>query len=76
MKVSELIEKLSKLPPDQLVVLAKDREGDGNLSPLEICTREWYEPSSAWSGDLYASQDKEASAPAGCVAAVVLWPKR
>lgn len=53
MTVGELIEALQDVPPETLVVMSKDGEGN-EFSPLaEIGTESTYEATSTWSGELH-----------------------
>ncbi|MGL4999425.1 MAG: hypothetical protein ACRC5T_10695 [Cetobacterium sp.] len=61
--VQELIERLSDLPPEFLVVMSKDGEGNG-FSPLADLSHEEYISDSTYSGDI---EDGEPNA-------IVLWP--
>jgi hypothetical protein len=75
--VRELIEELSALQPDDLVVLAKDPEGNG-YSPFSGADPCVYVPESTWSGYLWDDEEPEpgweSEKPAEAVNAVVLWP--
>jgi hypothetical protein len=54
MKVSELIEKLSRMNPDSEVIMQKDSEGNG-YSPLYcVDSNAVYVPDSTYSGDVYS----------------------
>jgi len=70
MKVSELIEKLKCLPPDHIVVMSKDGEGN-NFSPLSDYGLYQYTPDSTWSGEITQREDAEQDYQEN---AVVLWP--
>lgn len=77
MKVSTLIEQLSRLEPDALVVMAQDSEGNG-FSPLDEIDSSLYIALDRSSGFLYDPEEEveddyeiEDSVPA-----VVLWPLR
>lgn len=67
MKVKELIEELSKLDGERLVVMSKDGEGN-SYSPLADVIEATYVPETTWRGDL--GDDSE---PNG-IASVVLYP--
>jgi hypothetical protein len=58
--VNDLIERLQQLPPDHLVVMSKDAEGNG-YSPLADVTGpddpHVYEPETTWSGEVYKNPD-------------------
>lgn len=62
MKVKELIEKLQQCNPDDLVILAKDIEGNG-YSPAGTISEDMYTPESTWSGEVslreLTSEDEE-----------------
>jgi hypothetical protein len=49
---ARLIALLSEEPPDAVVVLAKDREGNAH-SPLVGLRAAWYAPDSTYSGEVY-----------------------
>lgn len=84
---SRLIDFLRTLPPDQIVVLAKDGEGNG-FSPLADMEVAPYEPETTWSGHTYLSYEEvqtridngepgwseEDYPPYGLDDATVLWP--
>lgn len=62
MTVKELIEELQELPPDAVVILQKDGEGNG-YSPLYCVDPECiYEPDSTWSGTIYDTRWSAADA--------------
>lgn len=71
MNVGELKKAIAKLPDDQLVVLAKDGEGN-ECSPLDAFENEWYDADSTYSGYTYADDDTDI--PDSAVPAVVLYP--
>lgn len=72
--VRKLIEDLQKLNPDQLVVLAKDGEGN-DYSPLDSYSTGHYEAHSTWSGDVYGEEDvANGDAPDDLPEVVILWP--
>ena len=77
--VARLIEQLAALPPDAIVILAKDAEGT-NFSPLpddDGVTTGWYMPESSWSGDFAVPEPGESDEEYiddGYVEAVCLWP--
>ena len=57
MKVSELIEELSKWAPDTEVILQKDSEGNG-YSPLScIDGNAVYVAESTWAGEVYSTDN-------------------
>lgn len=58
MTVKQLIEKLSELPPETLVILQKDGEGNG-YSPLAGVDLGTYRPDSTWSGERIDPENKE-----------------
>lgn len=68
MTVGELINYLSTRPRDQLVVLAKDREGN-EYSPLDEAGDAYYFADTTWSGEVMAEDPDEVAVPA-----VVLGP--
>ncbi len=76
--VKELIEDLSKLPEDSVVVLQKDSEGNG-YSPLAGLEAAKYIPSTTCSGEVPCNEDIEGEEYSKEVVAkmldcVVLWP--
>lgn len=86
--VSGLMDFLATQPPDRLVVMAKDAEGNG-YSPLEDVREGMYLAESAWSGDMYVTPEQlaenirdrfeqgwtdEDAAPDAAVRVVVLGP--
>lgn len=84
MKVHELIDLLADLDSDDLVVLAKDAEGNG-FSPFEGIGLSVYVADSTWSGEItlreltpelrdqgFTEDDLDQSGKG--VKAVVLWP--
>lgn len=77
MKVKQLIEALSKLPPDDEVIIAKDAEGN-SYSPLDVvCGDLKYDPQNTWSGSCYGPEDCDEFEPrewASMKNAVALWP--
>lgn len=53
MNVSELIEQLQKLPPDSIVIMQKDSEGN-HYSPLcSVDGNAVYFAETDWSGEVY-----------------------
>lgn len=58
MKVSELIEELSKLPQDALVVMAKDGEGN-DFSPYCDSGLGWYNAETTYNGEFHTEPDPE-----------------
>lgn len=52
MTVSQLIVKLNGLNPDALVILQKDREGNGYSKLEDIDDNAVYVPDTGWSGDV------------------------
>lgn len=80
MTIAELIEALSKFPPDSPVVLSRDAEGNGFSLLDEPVEAMWYEeygetfvvPEAI--ADPSSSYTEEDAAPEGSVRAVVLWP--
>lgn len=87
MTVRELIAALQDYPPDTLVVLSEDSEGNGH-SPLHQAADGTYVPTSTWSGDLYAGRtltpelieagygDDDVHDSDDTLDVVVLWPTR
>lgn len=75
MTVGELLDYLSTHPRDQLVVLAKDAEGNG-YSPLAAAEDAYYIADSTWSGEVLSDQDVEAGEEVdpAAVRVVVLGP--
>lgn len=51
MTVAELIEFLSGLDPNRVVIVSKDAEGN-HYSPLSGCYTAAYRPDSTWSGEV------------------------
>jgi len=72
MKVKDLIKLLGEYDEEDLVVLAKDGEGN-DFSPLSDSLSCKYKADSTWSGEIF-SGDEEDDAPEGSVDACVLWP--
>jgi len=68
-KVKELIKLLNDLPPEALVVLSKDAEGNG-YSPLATDGLGLYQyvANCTWAGEIYPTDEEEGEE------AVVLWP--
>lgn len=56
MTVNELIKALGKLPPDAMVVMSRDAEGNG-FSPLYEAAMGTYLAENEWSGDLIHPDD-------------------
>ena len=56
--VKELIETLSALPPDSVVVLQRDAEGNG-YSPMAGAEAAKYMPETTWSGECPHPDDIE-----------------
>jgi hypothetical protein len=84
MTVSELIEKLSELDPNALVILSSDGEGN-NYSPLcDSFGYSAYRANSSWSGELVSEEDFDDDPDyydndleeylSGSVPAIVLYP--
>lgn len=77
MTVAELIAELSVLPPDTLVIIQKDAEGN-DYSPYDgMSTGGKYEAYSTWSGQVHYDEDLEEEGeemPEGAVPCVVLCP--
>lgn len=71
MTVKELIEELQKLPPDTLVILQIDSEGNG-FSPLEGLWNGNYRADSTWSGQMGLSELTEEDREQGYTAADIL----
>lgn len=62
MQVRQLIERLRDLPPDSIVILSSDREGN-SFSPLSDLDANYnYVADTTWSGDL--TEDYEEGVPA------------
>lgn len=72
MTVKELIEKLNTLPPDQLVIVSKDGEGNEH-SPLSEISTGFYAPDSTWSGE-FTSRAQDAADLGATQEVVCLWP--
>lgn len=72
MTVGELIDALSGVPHDTLVVVSSDGEGN-KISPLADAQPDWYVPDTPWDGDLIADEDLDEYADE-IVAVVSLWP--
>jgi len=81
MTVKELIEQLSEMDPDRIVIVSKDSEGNG-YSPLCDVATAVYIAETTWSGEIgleelteediqqgYDEEDVKEGEPA-----VVLWP--
>jgi len=75
MTVKELIGKLKKMEPNQLVVMSKDSEGN-NYSPISGIDNGRYLPTETWYGErLYDCPDvAECEHAKNEVKAVFLWP--
>jgi len=77
MTVRQLIEQLSKLPPELEIVMSKDAEGN-SYSPLSDCSLGCYMPYSTWSGEFSSEgnfeADREYFNKPLVVNAVCLWP--
>jgi len=71
MTIGELKKAIAGLPDDMPVVLSRDSEGN-EARPLSEVTRQYYEPTKAWYGDILNMEDAEGNANG--YAAVVLWP--
>lgn len=72
MLVRELIEQLQQLPPDLLVILQRDPEGNG-YSPASGVEEALYDPHDrGW--QVYSEQDAAEECP-DAVPCAVLWPK-
>lgn len=69
MTVKELIAELSELPPNALVVMSRDAEGNG-YSPLSTLDTCHYTAETTWRGEI---DDDEDPHPDG-INAVALWP--
>jgi hypothetical protein len=71
MTVSELIAQLQQLPPNNIVVQAKDGEGNG-FSPVAEVAVGLYAADTTWSGEFWTpdAEDDEKEAES----AVCLWP--
>jgi hypothetical protein len=67
MTVAELIAELSRLPPDSVVVVSSDAEGN-RVGPVDEVTTSNYVPDNAWGGELYERERK------GSRKCVVVWP--
>lgn len=57
MKVSELIEELSKWAPDTEVILQKDGEGNGYSPLYAVDGNAVYVAESTWSGEVYSTDN-------------------
>ena len=86
MTVKQLIEALQTCNPDDLVVLARDAEGN-SFSPVDrVLGDDMYEPESSWSGCIKLreltpelekqgySEDDVGDPEEGAVNCVTLWP--
>lgn len=75
MTVRELIEILSELPGDNLVVQSSDGEGN-SFSPTGDVGASFYVAENTWSGYTWDPEEGEtdAAAPSEAVPVVVLWP--
>lgn len=85
MKVKELIEALQTCNPNDLVVLAKDAEGN-DFSPVVEISEGMYGPDSTWSGQVKLRElmpeleeegytDEDVGDPdEGAVNCVTIWP--
>jgi|SaaInlStandDraft_4_1057021.scaffolds.fasta_scaffold143740_2 hypothetical protein len=79
MKVKKLIEVLSELDPETIVVLSRDSEGNG-FSPLSsFAYNVFYIPENTWSGEVYDREEWDEwsdgeSVPSEAESALVLWP--
>jgi len=60
MQVKDLIEKLSLVNPNTIIVMSSDSEGN-NYSPLSDLFLGKYEPETAWSGHVYDSREDDVS---------------
>jgi hypothetical protein len=69
--VHELREQLARLPDEWLVVLARDREGNG-FSPLDGVGAGEYVQQSTWAGDFIRQPLRARTI--GAREAVCLWP--
>ena len=84
MTVGDLIAVLSELPPDTLVVMSRDEEGNGfsplyEVSPCVYVPNQWNDGSFATSGEIEETdEDDEGEIPSlkmpGAVKAICLWP--
>lgn len=72
MTVAELIAELQKLPPNNIVVQAKDGEGN-NFSPFSEVTVGLYAAETTWSGEYWTPED-EGDEDEEAESAVCLWP--
>ena len=77
MTIKELCALLASYPPDSLVILSKDGEGNA-FSPLADANPGRYDARGTWSGDFLEEEligDSEYSQPSeDAVPAVCLWP--
>jgi len=69
MKVKELIAQLQEYNPEDVVILAKDVEGN-DLSPLDEITENLYEPYLSYSGSVF-DRDEDL---VDCEPCITLWP--
>lgn len=79
--VSELIEELSELDPDTVVVLSKDGEGN-SFSPYSDYNDGQYFPDTTWAGEFHSQQAldspeeyfEDEEIPEDGLKAICLWP--
>lgn len=71
MTVRELIELLSTLEPERVVILSSDREGN-SYSPLDAYSEDYYVAETTYSGEVYPTLEEADSDDA--VPCVVLAP--
>jgi len=69
--VAELKRFLDTLNNDDLVIVARDSEGN-SFSPLDVVERVYYRPETTYSGDCFAFEESDPLD--GMEPAVVLWP--
>lgn len=76
MNAQELIDILKEYPPDTLVVMSKDGEGNG-FSPLDSHGDGFYVADSTYSGELFEDENEfaeYADEVDEAVKVIVLWP--
>lgn len=81
MTAIELMDVLRKLPPETLIVLSKDSEGNGYSQLGTYDNTAHYIPETSWSGELWYEDDADEEdengnpvPPSEAVKALVLWP--
>jgi len=73
MTVAELIAKLQELPPNNIVVQAKDGEGNG-FSPLSEIAVGLYAAETTRSGEFWTPDAEDGDEDNEADSAVCLWP--